>query len=101
MIEIAKVMAQKINNAKGKTGVIFPLRGLSILDIWVKEYFDDPDANYAFFNTLKQELKSGIKVKEVDAHITDPVFAAEAAKMLHEIMGTEQGNQTESYGRKK
>lgn len=96
MIEIAKVMAEKINKAKGKTGVIFPLRGLSILDIWVKEHFDDPEANYAFFDTLKQELRSGIQVKEVDAHITDSLFADEAAKMLHEIMDAAPVNQRKS-----
>lgn len=101
MIEIAKVMAKKINNAKGRTGVIFPLRGLSILDKWVKEHFDDPEANYAFFDTLKQELKSGIRVKEVDAHITDPLFADEAARMFQEIMDTSSINRQESqYGEK-
>jgi uncharacterized protein (UPF0261 family) len=87
MIEIAKAMAEKINNAKGKTGVIFPLRGLSILDKWDKEHFDDPEANYAFFETLKQGVKSGVEVKEVDAHITDVLFADEAAKMFYELMG--------------
>jgi uncharacterized protein (UPF0261 family) len=86
MIEIARAMAKKINNAKGVAGVILPLQGLSILDKWEKEHFDDPEANYAFFDTLKQELKSGIIVKEIDAHITDPVFADEAAKMFLEIM---------------
>ncbi len=32
MIEVAEVMAEKINKAMGKTAVIFPLKGLSILD---------------------------------------------------------------------
>jgi uncharacterized protein (UPF0261 family) len=88
MIEIAKAMADKINNSKGKIGVIFPLRGLSILDKWDKENFDDPEANSAFFETLKQELKSGVEVKEVDAHITDTLFADEAAEMFCRLMNT-------------
>ncbi|MGD0231192.1 MAG: Tm-1-like ATP-binding domain-containing protein [Syntrophorhabdales bacterium] len=85
MIEVAKVMAEKINKAKGRTGVIFPLKGLSILDKWDKE-FDDPEANRAFFETLKQGLKNGVEVREVDAHITDGLFAEEAAKMLCALM---------------
>ncbi len=87
MIEVARSMAEKINKAKGKTGVILPLRGLSILDKWDKEHFDDPEANFAFFDVLKQELKDGVEVREVDAHITDASFADEAAKIFCDLMG--------------
>lgn len=85
MIEVAKAIAEKVNNAKGKTAVIFPLKGLSILDKVDKE-FDDPEANFAFFETLKQNLKPEIEVKEVNAHITDSLFGDEAAQMLYELM---------------
>lgn len=85
MIEVAKVMAEKINNAQGKTAVIVPLKGLSILDKVDKE-FDDPEANMAFLNQLKLSLKPEIEVKEVDAHITDSLFAEKAAEMLHNLM---------------
>jgi uncharacterized protein (UPF0261 family) len=85
MIEVAQAMAGKINSAKGKTAVIFPLQGLSILDKVDKE-FDDPGANFAFFETLKQNLKPEVKVKEVNAHITDTLFADEAAEMLCELL---------------
>ncbi len=86
MIEIARAMCEKINHAKGKTGVILPLRGLSILDQWEKEHFDNPEANFAFFDVLKQGLKSTVEVKEVDAHVTDSLFAHEAAKMFRKLM---------------
>lgn len=85
MIEVAKVMAEKLNNAKGKTAVILPLNGLSVLDGAGKE-FDDPRANSAFFKTLKQCLKPEVQVKEVSAHITDSLFAEEAAEMLCKLM---------------
>jgi uncharacterized protein (UPF0261 family) len=89
MIEVAKVMAEKLNNAKGKTAVILPLQGLSILDRVEKE-FDDPEANFAFFKTLKQNLKPELEVKEVNAHITDSLFGDQAAEMLYKLM-KEQG----------
>jgi uncharacterized protein (UPF0261 family) len=85
MIEVAKAMAEKINKAKGKTAVIFPLKGLSILDKVDKE-FDDREANFAFFETLKQNLRPEVEVREVNAHITDSLFAEEAAEILYNLM---------------
>ncbi|RJX26776.1 MAG: UPF0261 family protein [Dethiobacter sp.] len=85
MIEVAKVMSEKINKAKGKTAVILPLKGLSILDKVDKE-FDDKEANFAFFETLKQNLNPEVEVKDVDAHITDSLFSDEAAKMLYKLI---------------
>jgi len=85
MIEVAEAMAEKINSGVGKTAVILPLRGLSILDRVDKE-FDDAEANFAFFETLKQRLKPEVEVKEVDAHITDTLFADKAAEMLYELV---------------
>jgi len=85
MIEVAKVISNKINNAKGKTAVIFPLKGLSVLDRVEKE-FDDLEANLAFLNQLKQSLKPEIKIEEVDAHITEELFAEKAAEMLSSLL---------------
>ncbi len=85
MIEVARAMAEKINKSKGKTAVIFPLRGLSILDKVDKE-FDDRESNFAFFETLKQNLKPEVKVREVNAHVTDSLFAEEAAEILYNLM---------------
>ncbi len=84
-MEVAEVMAEKINKAKGRTAVIFPLKGLSILDKVDRE-FDDPEANFAFFETLKERLRPEVEVQEVDAHITDSLFAEEAIKMLYKII---------------
>jgi uncharacterized protein (UPF0261 family) len=86
MIEVAIAMAEKLNRAKGKTAVILPLRGLSILDKWDKEHFHDPEANEAYFETLKQNLKPEVEVREVDAHITDSRFSEEAVQMLWELL---------------
>ncbi|MBS3917470.1 MAG: Tm-1-like ATP-binding domain-containing protein [Deltaproteobacteria bacterium] len=85
MIEVAKVMAEKLNKAKGKTAVILPLKGFSILDKVDKE-FDDPEANFAFFETLKQNLKPEVEVREIDVHVTDTSFGDVAADMLFKMM---------------
>ena len=86
MVEMGKVMAEKLNKAKGPTAVILPLKGLSILDREMDE-FDDPKANNAFFETLSEMLNPDIVINRVDAHITDSVFAEEAEKMLFRLLG--------------
>lgn len=85
MIEIAKLMAERINKAEGKIAVIFPRKGLSVLDQVDKE-FDDLEANYAWLNTMRQYLKAEVEVKEVDVHITDTYFGEVGAQMLYEMM---------------
>lgn len=85
MIEVAKFMADKLNNATGKVAVIFPRKGLSVLDKVDKE-FDDIEANYAWLDTMKQCLKPGIEVREVDAHAIDISFGDVGAEMLYKMM---------------
>jgi uncharacterized protein (UPF0261 family) len=86
MGEVGKIMAEKLNKAKGPTAVILPLKGLSILDKVVEE-FDDPESNNAFFEALSENLNPEIEIKRVDAHITDTLFAEEAARMLFRLLG--------------
>lgn len=47
MIEVAKVMAEKIKNSRGKTAVILPPKSLSVPDLVDKE-FDNPEAIFTF-----------------------------------------------------
>lgn len=86
MEEIAEVIAKKLNRASGPTAVILPLKGLSFLDL-VDKGFVDQEANFAFFKTLKRNLKPEIEVKEVNAHVNDDLFAEEAVEMLYRLMG--------------
>jgi uncharacterized protein (UPF0261 family) len=85
MIEVGKVMAEKLNRAKGPTAVILPLKGLSILDKTVEE-FNDPESNNAFFDSLSGNLNPNIEIRRVDAHITDTAFAEEAERMLSGLL---------------
>lgn len=85
MIEVARFMAEKINQATGKTAVIFPRKGLSVLDLVNKE-FDDLDANFAWLDTMRQYLKPEVEIKEVDVHVTEAVFGDVGAEMLYKMM---------------
>ena len=66
--------------------MIFPKKGLSVLDITDGEIFDDPEANLALLEVLKENLKPEIKMVELDVHITDERFAQEAATLLYSLM---------------
>lgn len=85
MIEVAKCMADKINRSRGESAVIVPLKGLSVLDQVEKE-FDDPEANLAWVQTLREHLKPGIEVKEVGVHVTEASFGDVGAEMLMDMM---------------
>jgi len=85
MRAIGEVMADKLNKAVGPTTVVIPLGGFSMY-CHKGEALYDPEADKTFIETLKKYLRPQIKVKEVDAHINDPIFAETAVLTLLEMM---------------
>jgi uncharacterized protein (UPF0261 family) len=85
MEEVGKIMAEKLNRAKGPTAVIFPLKGFSVANLLVKEEFDDPEADRLLLKTLKKTLRSDIKILEYDIHINDEEFAHRAADIFLDL----------------
>lgn len=83
---LGKVIAERVNQGKGKVIVAFPLRGLSANDI-EGYYFYDPEANAILFETIKANLRSDIPVYEFDYHINDKEFAEHITDlMLKELL---------------
>jgi uncharacterized protein (UPF0261 family) len=82
MKEVGKIMAQKLNGAKGPTAIIFPLKGFSIASKLAKERFDDPEADHLLLETLKNNLRPDIKIIECDIHIDDEEFAQRAVEVF-------------------
>jgi uncharacterized protein (UPF0261 family) len=85
MEQIASVMAEKFNRAKGPLLVLIPLRGFSMYCHPGESMFD-PERDAVFIKALKGRLNSGIRVMEVDAHINDPLFAETAVGELAKLM---------------
>jgi len=83
---IGKLIAEKLNRAKGPVAVFLPLRGLSMLDAPGKEFWW-PEADKALFEAIKQGLRPDIPVYEIDANINDEVFAKAVAEKLLEFLG--------------
>lgn len=84
MKAIGKIMASKLNEARGPTLVMIPLRGFSYPNRKGEALYDE-EGNQAFITSLKENLR-GIRVIEVDAHINDPEFANEAAQVMETLI---------------
>jgi len=79
--ELGRILAEKLNAATGPTTVVLPLRGVSALDR-EGQPFDDPAARTALFTALRQNLKSNVRLVELDGHINDVAVADRLAKEL-------------------
>jgi uncharacterized protein (UPF0261 family) len=90
-LQIARIMAGKLNGAKGPVVVIVPTQGFSIPNT-PGGVFWDPDADAAFVNELRDNLREEIPFLAVDAHINDPAFSRLVAEEFLKLMGEETFN---------
>ncbi|MBI2503411.1 MAG: Tm-1-like ATP-binding domain-containing protein [Candidatus Latescibacteria bacterium] len=83
---MGRIFAEKANQAKGPVAFLLPLQGVSILD-GRGQPFCDWEADQVLFAALKEDLKPGIQVVELDHNINDPQFSAKAVEMMLELIG--------------
>lgn len=79
--EIGRRIAAQLNQARGPTMVLLPLRGVSMIDR-DGQPFHDPDADAALFDALREGVVPPVRVRDVDAHINDAEFAHALADEL-------------------
>ena len=84
--EFGKVIAGKLNKAKGKTALAIPLRGISV-DDREGNFFYDPAANKALFDSVRKNLNPNIDVVEMDCHIMDTAFTDKLTELILELTG--------------
>ena len=82
---MGKIFAQKANASKGQVAFLFPLKGFSMVDSAGGPFWW-PEADQAFMNEVKKNLRPGIKIVELDCHINDEAFAQKSVEMLMELM---------------
>ena len=82
-IRMGKMIAAAANAATASVAILLPLRGVSMLDS-PGDKFWDPEADLACYRTIKDNVKPGIPVIEVDNNINDPEFAE---KIAHTLLG--------------
>jgi len=83
--ELGRILARKLNHAKGPLKVLLPLRGVSQLDSPGRDFWW-PEADQALFGSLQRELGPDVSVIELDANINDTEFADRAASELLQMM---------------
>ena len=83
--KMGEIFAKKANEAQGRVAFLLPLKGVSILDS-EGDRFWWPEADKAMFDAIKNNVKPGIEVVEMDCNINDRAFAEKAVEMLMGLM---------------
>ncbi|KYH33473.1 Tm-1-like ATP-binding domain-containing protein [Neomoorella mulderi] len=85
LTRVGGVLAARLNAARGPVAVMVPLKG------WSENGraggpLHDPEADAALVAALEANLEPRVKLMKLDANINDPVFAASAAAVMHQLM---------------
>jgi uncharacterized protein (UPF0261 family) len=86
---LGRIVAEKANASRGPVEVLFPLRGVSILDSATADGpqpFWWPEADAALLNALRTHLRPDIPLHEVDANINDDAFVEATAAAMVRLM---------------
>ena len=79
---IGHEIATRLADATGKTTLMLPLKGVSMIDVEGQPFYD-AEADKVLFDTLRTELaNSNVEIVELDTDINDKEFAVAAAKKL-------------------
>lgn len=82
---IARVVAEKLNRAKGPVTVMIPTRGWSSLSVEGRK-LHDPEADAAFAKVLRVKLNPDIGLKEMDVEINSEAFGKAMARELDRML---------------
>ena len=83
--QMGELIAAAANEATAPVTILLPLRGVSMLDSPGGRFWD-PAADQACYQALKDNLRDGIPVIEMDNNINDHEFADRCAEVLLEMM---------------
>ncbi len=83
--ELGRIIARKLNQAKGPVALFIPLRGVSMIATGGGAFYD-PDADKALIDNLTAGLQKNIEVHALDMDINDPRFARAMASRMDELI---------------
>ena len=83
--EAARIMAERLNRARGPAKVLLPLKGWSEADKEGTPLYD-PEGNRVFGKELKRLLNPKIQVIELDVHLNEPIYAETAVTLLDRMI---------------
>jgi uncharacterized protein (UPF0261 family) len=94
--ELGRIIARKLNQAKGPVALFIPLRGVSMIDVEGAAFYDAA-ADRALIDNLNAGLADSVEVHELAMDINDPRFAQAMAARMDELI-QEQKAQTTRAG---
>jgi uncharacterized protein (UPF0261 family) len=74
MAELGRIVAERLNEARGPTSVLAPTQGFSLADVEGGDLWY-PEADAAFLDALGTALRPEIPLELVDTHVNDPELA--------------------------
>jgi len=83
--ELGRILAEKANLSIGPVTLLFPRRAISIISA-KGQPFQDPEADTALLESIRDNLREGIRLIEMDRAINDPEFAEACAQQLLESL---------------
>jgi uncharacterized protein (UPF0261 family) len=87
MAELGRRFAARLNEATGPVKIVYPTQGLSIPSYPPDGVFWDPEADAAFLETLRAELRADIPLLQTERHVNEPAFGVEVAELFLELIG--------------
>lgn len=82
---LGRLLAEKVNQARGQVAVALPLRGLSDLGA-PGEPFSSADITMALFGNLTTHLRRDIRLYDCNVSINDPAFAQLCVEALEVLI---------------
>ena len=85
-IKFGQKIAEKLNASFGKTVLILPLKGVSMIDAPGQPFYGSKE-DEALFDTLKNNIdKDKVNIVEMDNNINEKAFAQRAAEELIKML---------------
>jgi uncharacterized protein (UPF0261 family) len=85
MLTIAGIFAERLGTAKGPVEVAIPTQGLSIPNVPDGPFWD-PEADAAFRQALRDQLRADIAIHTYEHHVNDPEFGRLVARLFLELI---------------
>jgi uncharacterized protein (UPF0261 family) len=79
--QLGRILAEKVNAYTSPVAVLLPLKAISIISAGGQP-FHDPAADAALFKAIRDHLRPGIQLIEMDCKINDAAFAKACAETL-------------------
>ncbi len=84
--QLGEIIAKKLNGAKGKTALLLPLKGVSMIDVEGQPFYGKAE-DEKLFETLRAHIDPKVvELIELNVDINHDDFAATAAKKLVEYI---------------